>query len=497
VGVGAVLGGVGSNHGIGGQAKWYKMPGHGAHVDALRGTVSIVGVPGWKAGAVENESATPHVVDSGHLEASVAIDNSQQYSPLEAGSAEIETESPITGVLDREGTAWPGNPKELDAMAAIGTNARVGLGAHPRAAFYSLPGSSNTSAYWKATAAEVRSLSYADFPNPSFAKADFEWARKNLADEMDWVANVDTYTTALAMPYAKAQSTLWAYFNKIQDQLDHDTQNGETAEVTATIFEALTSVLEVAGGFGHAIHTVSAAVIGAYHLILAFSNVGRAEDEPFSTEAANLAVELTTRLDSVGQEIQNQWRNIVVADYGKLQTVGVCTQRDTKCPNAKDNNEAWQIDSDDEADMGQVIPIGLQRDLYEKLVPVKYPEAMQLNVTTANNYDKNGGAGGWCQPVRPFADGTGGYLYDKDVQSGFIRPIVLVNNNGDHPASQKVFDSMFKPINKDDSSKGGLGMNEQAFFEHEYHINAGFNAPRWVDAKHWAKYTLCGWLSKT
>jgi hypothetical protein len=491
VGVGAVLGGVGSNHGIGGSAKWYNAPDHGAHIDAYRGTVSIVGVPGWKTGAVENESVTPHVADSGELDASVAIDSSQQYSPLEEASAEIETDSPITGFLDKPGTAWPGDPRELQAMAAIGTTSRVGLGANPRAAFYSLPPGDNTAAYWTAKADAVRSLTYNDFPGAAFGEGDFNWARTNLSNEMAWVANVDTYTAALAMPYSKAQSTLWAYFNKIQDQINNDTQNGETAEITATVFEALTSILEVAGGFGHAIHTVSAAVVGAYHLILAFSDVGRAEDEPFSTEAANLAVELTTRLDSVGQEIQNQWRNIIVADYGKLHTVGVCTQRDTKCPNARDNSEAWQIDSDDEAIMGEVIKMGLQRDLYEQLVPAKYPEAMELNITTASNYDKNGGAGGWCQPVRPFSYGTGGYLYAKDVQQGFVRPIVLVNNNGDHPASQVVMNAMFDPV-----SKGGLAMNEQSFFEHNYHVDKGFNPPRWVDAKHWARYTLCGWLNK-
>ncbi len=74
---------------------------------------------------------------------------------------------------------------------------------------------------------------------------------------------------------------------------------------------------------------------------------------------------------------------------------------------------------------------------------------------------------------------------------------MLVSNNGDHPVSQKVFDSMFAPISKSDSSKGGLGMNEQAFFEDTYGINKSYNPPRWVDAKHWAKYTFCGWLSTT
>ena len=492
VGVGAVLGGVGSNHGIGGSAKWYNSPGHGANIDALRGTVSVVGVPGWKTGAIENESATPHVEDTGHLDASVAVDSSNQYSPVEEGSAEIETESPITGVLDREGTAWPGDPKEQQAISAIGT--KLGLGDDPQAQFYS-KAADNNGAYWTAKAADVRLLHPEDLP--ALTEGDFKFAQKNLAQEMDWVANVDSYTTAMAMPYAGAQTNLWAYFNQIQNDINMDTQNAEGAETTATVFEALTSILEVAGGFGHALHTVAAAVVGAYHLILAFSNVGRAEAEPFSTEAANLATELVKRLDSVASEIQIRWRNIVVADYGKLETVGTCTQVNGKCPNPKDNSEAWNISSDDEDAMGTVIKTGLLREIYEKLVPAKYPEAMQLNTTTAANYNKNGGAGGWCQPFTPFSAGTGGYLYDKDVQSGFVRPIVLVSNNGDRPVSQKVFDSMFAPINKSDSSKGGLGMNEQAFFEGTYGINKVYNPPRWVDAKHWAKYTLCGWLSKT
>jgi len=51
---------------------------------------------------------------------------------------------------------------------------------------------------------------------------------------------------------------------------------------------------------------------------------------------------------------------------------------------------------------------------------------------------------------------------------------------------------LFAPINK-----GGLGMNGPAFFEDTDGVNKSFNPPRWVDAKHWFRYTLCGWLNKT
>lgn len=490
VGVGAVLGGVGSNHGIGGSAKWYNAPDHGAHIDAYRGTVSIIGVPGWKTGALENESDTPHVQDSGHLDASVAIDSTMTYSPVEEGSPEIETASPITKVLDQAGTAWPGDPGQLAAMAAIGKSSRVDLGPDPRSQFYSLS-SDNTAAFWKGEEALTLGLTYKDFPGAAFSEADFDWAKTNLADEMSWVSNVDLYTKALAMPYVDAQPKLWDYFNNVQDKINHDTQNAQGAETTATVFETLASILEVAGGFGHVIETVSAAVVGAYHLILALSNVGREAGAPFSTQAANLADQLTTRLDTVGKEIQEYWRDIIVADYGKLRTVGVCSERNTKCPNPANDSEAWQIDSDDVRDMGQVITMGLKREIYEKLVPAKYPEAMELNQTSASNYRANMNAAGWCPPFPPFTKEMGGYLYvPPHAQPGFVNPIVLVSNNGDHPASQAVFDAMFDPV-----SEGGLGMDELSFFETNYHIDKPYSPPRWVGYAHWIRYAPCGWLN--
>jgi len=56
---------------------------------------------------------------------------------------------------------------------------------------------------------------------------------------------------------------------------------------------------------------------------------------------------------------------------------------------------------------------------------------------------------------------------------------------------------MFSPLDKgNDYTKGGLGMNEAEFFKSNYHIDRPVSAPRWVESKHYAKYTLCGWLPK-
>jgi hypothetical protein len=67
----------------------------------------------------------------------------------------------------------------------------------------------------------------------------------------------------------------------------------------------------------------------------------------------------------------------------------------------------------------------------------------------------------------------------------------LVKYNGDHSVRQAVFDSMFDPV-----IKGGLGMNERSFFETTYHVDRPYSPPRWVSAKHWARYTACGRLNK-
>ena len=118
------------------------------------------------------------------------------------------------------------------------------------------------------------------------------------------MVRVDNYTSTLAMPYEKAQASLWSYFNSVQDTVNSSTQNGATADTLATIGEVFASILEVAPVFGEAAQKIAAAIISAYHLALSLSNVGHAEDEPFSTQAANLAAGLTDRLNTTSTEIQ-------------------------------------------------------------------------------------------------------------------------------------------------------------------------------------------------
>jgi hypothetical protein len=441
---------------------------------------------------VANEATNPNQPGSGLLQISIAVDTTGYYEPL--GSApppEIGKESPVTEVLDQHSTAWPGDLGEQVAVSAIGD--KIGLGRDPRAQYYSTSAAVNNAGTWAARAAQVDRLKYAqDFTDPSFTATDFDNAKKELTREMDWVGNVDNYLTALAMPFNDAQKNLWAYFNFIQDQVNSSTQNGQTAAVTATILETLSSILEIAGGFGHAVHTVSAAVVGAYHIVLAYSDIGRAENEPFSTEAAKLAVAITDRLDVGARQIQDQWRNIIVADYGKLSTVGSCTRPQTNsCENPDENNDGWHITNADQRDLGNVMKLGVEKELYQTLVPVKYPQAMALGYTTEQDFRDRGGASGWCPPIRPFSSGTGAYI--QSSSAGRVLPIVLADNNGDNPMSQAVFDRMFNPVNTVNpyAANAGLGINERDYLSRTYGIENPENPPRWKYSWHYAKYAFC------
>jgi hypothetical protein len=428
------------------------------------------------------------------LTANVAINNYGVYAPLASASSAIQSESPITKVLTQPAGSWPAATKgQAAAFSALGVD--VGLGPDPRAQYYSTSSASNNSGHW---AAEQSSLDKVDYVvTPDYSEADFAVAKKEMGIEFGFVGQVDDYTATLAMPYKGAETNLWATFNSVQDAVNQSTENAAGAEVTTTIGDVISSILEVAPVFGGTAHEIAAAIVGAYHLALALSNVGKAEDAPFSTQAANLANEITSRLDITSTEIEDRWRNIIVADYEKLRAVALCTRAmEHSCPQSADDNAGWHISANDSDTMGQIIKLGLQRELYATLVPVKYPTAMTLNQVGNTKFVQDGGAGGWCKPFTPFGKETGAYLLPSG-QAGFSLPVVLVNNDGVKPVSQAVFDRMFTPVDKGRNyEKGGLGMDEAAFLDANYGVSTSksYNPPRYFNYEHLAKYLLCGFV---
>jgi hypothetical protein len=499
VGVGAVLGSVGSNHGIGITPTWYNAPDHGAHLpNAVRGTVSAIGVPGWPSGGVSLESANPDSWYSGDLSADIAVNNLAYYSPLTAATFDEEIDSPITKVLTQPPTPWPASsPGEAAAFSYLGT--MVKLGSNPRAQYYT---STKTAADWKALVPIIKSKIYGEIPpedRSTFTRHDFLDAQTEMATEVDDVADVVGYTASLAAPFDGASKTLWADFGAVTDAVNTNTANGKGAEVAGLVEEVISAGLELLPVFGHVAHTVGAAVLAAYKLGLAATEyAGRPADSEFSTEAAQLGSELAHRLDGTETEISQRWSDIIVADWGKLNAVAQCVTPDNE-KNCPDPSDGWQITKNSTTHTQTLLQLSLQRELYSTLVPAKYPYAMALGLV---GLDSHKNAGDWCKSGPPFTKDTGLYAWPGDFQKGYGEAIVLQTNNASFAtkwpaASMVVFNRMFgKVIDSGNYLDGGLGINEEAFFKQNYGIDKGISVktitnPHFYDKGYFVFLTLC------
>ncbi|MGH8994990.1 MAG: hypothetical protein ACRDYB_02975 [Acidimicrobiales bacterium] len=492
VGVGATLGGVGINHGIGGPATWYNLPNDGVRnlPDAVRGTVSVIGVPTWKTGGVSLESAHPDQWGSGALTADLVANNSGFYDPVLPDSVQGASTSPVNKVLFQSATSWPSaTTGQQAALSALGEE--VGLGSNPRLQYYSSP---RTDAQWGQVQRSVDQKHYQDLnPAPStFSATDFDWAKKELNEEIGYVIDVNSYMNTLAAPYAGASQALWATFGQVVSTVNDSTSNGKTAAVVGFVLEVIKAALSAAKAIEPAKKAMTV-VAAAYSLALAMAKSGsESSDKPFVSQAADLGRQLQTRLDDAETMMLTRWRNVLVADYGKMKRVALCSTSAKACD---DDNDGWNISVDDEAHMETVLKLGLESELYSTLVPVKYPQAMTVQQITPKSYK---GMGEWCTPGAPFTDNTGAYLSSFYTQEGFIQPILLLNPIPGlgkwAAASTAVFARMFNPVDKGgDYDHGGLGIDESAFFDSNYHVKQGYHGDQFISKNHYASLTFCTW----
>ncbi|MFZ0215591.1 MAG: hypothetical protein WAM30_06565, partial [Candidatus Dormiibacterota bacterium] len=261
VGVGAVLGGVGTNHGVGAPATWYNSPDHGAHLpDATRGTVSVVGVSGWKSGGISKESDHPDKAGTGNLHANLAMNNLGLYSPMTEADQLEGADSPITKVLEEHPTPWPTfTPGEAAAFSALSVH--VKLGSDPRSQYYT---KADAPAYWLALKSDIQATTYDSMKQPSFTKNEFLAAQKQLVEEVSDVYLVKQYTQDVAAPFAGASSTLWADFSYVSNAVNTDTSNGNSAEVLGLISTLVEGGLEIIPAFGGSAHMAGALVLASY-----------------------------------------------------------------------------------------------------------------------------------------------------------------------------------------------------------------------------------------
>jgi hypothetical protein len=480
VGLGAALSGKFiapfDSHAIGIAATdWFDAKDNGAHLPkAVRGTFSAIGVPGWTEGGIAALAKSPDEAGGGKLVASVAIDNSNRYGPLPDASAEEAEQSPVTKVLTQAPTAWPGagNASRLAALSYLGT--KVDLGPNPRGQYFS---SSRDGAAWQLVLGKIPGVAYVS--NAQYSSDDLGWAKQQLTEEVGYVIELQSYLAALAKPYQTASPTLWSDFGTVVAQVNATTANGTTATVLGLAREVLDAALEIAPVFGKAVEKAAIVSLAAYHVALAVADAaGESADESFSVESAQLASELTNRLNAAEQEITLAWRKILAADFSKLQTVATCSSSDDACPRPDDG---WSVSLGQQAELKSVLELGFERSLYTRLVPAKYPLALALSSPGLRSAAIPN-AGDWCKPLPPFNGTTG--LYSKELHTTaydptrqdrdvvFHLPIAFTTGNTTstwQAASWTVFVRMFSPVDPGgDITRGGLGIDEAEFVKDAY-----------------------------
>jgi hypothetical protein len=490
VGVGAVLGSVGNNHGIGTTPSWYNAPDHGAHLpNAVRGTVSAIGVPGWTSGGVSINSETPDQWGSGALVAELIVDNLATYTPILPSSVGDEKSSPVNKVLVQPPTSWPvATAKEQAALSALGTI--VGLGPDPRAQYYSSP---RTDAQWGQVQRTIDGT-----PTPTGVDpVNFAWAKTELNKEIGYVIDVNSYMRTVAAPYQGASTDLWSTFGQVVANVNAGTANGTSATITTAAFEVIKQALNVARAIGSVktVMTVVASVYGAAMTMA--SNGGKKSDAAFAVQAGDLGREYQTRLNQTETMVMTRWRNAIVADYGKLQTVALCS---TSAKGCADDNPGWDISVNDETHMESALKLGLERGLYSELVPDKYNVLMQLGNDDDNpSPERAKNLDNWCYGIPPFDNSTGAWVvraYDKEAPDApRVRVYILTNESGIgkwEALSRSSFDRMFGPVDPGgDYNKGGLGIDEASFFRDNYLTKGKFFL-----ASHYLKWFGC-FLSRT
>jgi hypothetical protein len=483
VGLDAVLGSVGSNKGIGGSPSWF-LESNGQSpkkvIAPVRGTYSIVGVPGWAPGtAVTKASSDFGTARSGALDTVWAVNNSTLYVPFEINSSLDVNDSPILRDLTLPGAYWPENfgrqhadPKPYYALQAI--SKALGLGPDPRAQFYSKP----LDFYWGNIENELSKLKFDDVKTnpPTFNADQFSAEKKEFAKEIIWVTSVTNYLKLLAAPAAGSTAALWVTFNSAESTVNAGASSPASAEVVANALTVVSGIAAIAGILPKAAGVYGTIVGTAYHAALDTASIAsRSAALPTKVLTTQLASTLAERLNAAQNEIQLYWRNIIVSNYDELRDAGECITHAPQCPDPSPN---WSITSQSNAKVQSLLNLSLEREVYTGLVPARF----NLMIRFIGSQPYKDDPGMFCLSTilktHPFASDTGLWESGRQTDGKYVLN-VLTNQPSELTGTfvtlkKSIFTKMFSPVNENDLGAGGLGINEKTFMQDSY-LRSGFN----------------------
>jgi hypothetical protein len=483
----------------------------------------VMAPPGWSYRLI----ATPGTPPGEGLEAEGPTVNGMNGAPargyLTRSSVDygfdVES-STLTGTVGRPGERlrsvalstpgeWPekGDPGRTAAIAWVGD--QIGLD-NRRSLFWT---HDYKLGFWTTKVTTLQELTCPP-KQDGFNCTDFDWARKELIDEIGWLDTAHAYVETLAEPFTKNQLTSWADVTKVATAVKDKVQAPDTDKTLLEIglaFRLAGELAEEAPVVGEAFGIVN----DVYRTALEWAKIdaeGTEAGEPFSVTVADAGSQLVDRLQAVQKTLEGQLVNVIAADYRKLRTVGLCSGLVKACPDPP--LAAWDFPPIQQERAAPVVHDGIEASLYQALLPARYQAwAPPDSDNRSTNWFGHQPAGqtilGWECPFHnePATAQVAIPIYRNLADSGpggpdIWRVIAYADRTGTgivgdprvmHLPVASVTDRLFKP-----PSERGLGLHPESFYwrafgpartlpfaspgitEHEYGFPLKDSQVRWI-----------------
>jgi hypothetical protein len=306
-------------------------------------------------------------------------------SELRFGAPDHEAGQKVQETLVQPATPWPCTrgtpcPGTSPADGGAGQEAAVGyisqalFGNNPVRTYYWTSGYGPQ--FWNGKRDKIDGLTYPSSGQNSagerFTTADLEAVKPQLRQEITWMLQVREYMAELASPFEKGALQSWSDLQATIPAVDKLVTGNDIDKAEATaeaIFngarEAATAIPEV----GEVIGAANAVYDTAMEITKIFAKDLESADEPFPVAAGDVGSELVKRLNTARSTLTDQIANAIVADYGKLSTVGACYLKEETCP---DDPRIWAFEDKDQKAAAKALRYGTAVSNYEAIVPARW-----------------------------------------------------------------------------------------------------------------------------
>lgn len=398
----------------------------------------------------------------------------------------------VETVYSKPTTPWPGSGDSGRQSAIAWIGKQAGLGDDPRTAYYTRP---YTAESWARTRRTITALDASGLPE-GIEAADFEWARQQLLREIDWLEQTYSFVRTLATPYAKNAVSSWADLTAAAAKVNSEVKvppDDQVGMAVGTVFDLAREGAENIPEIGEGLMVANKLYDGVLEVIDYFADPDQDPAGEFEVKVAEAGQKLANRLQDAQDTLTTSFARVLVADYGKLRTVGTCSAGGAECA------AGWQVTNDDLVRMGQALRASLRGTFYAALLPARFDLwaiALSSNVPDASKYwgkspfatfpFKGIPEGG--QFSAPFCRDLGDskrdawHTYALGHRTG--AGIVTEPWKMEVPKAGLV-DPLFEDIDKARFPEGPLGLDKETFYRENFPLRTMEHFPLRDSEMHW------------